>query len=167
MCLWTYCVSSADGVGNVAAKSSQPGAFNRFLSDQLEAEQQVLLFSRRTDHQSKRVDALCKTGQKSDDFKAPSFALGGQWRAFRRRHTTASSSARVNVLTPSPSVSCRSKTRRICDSGISAMCLSGGGGLVCPTGLLNVLITLWRLRAICKDTKSKRRQLQILLIDLG
>lgn len=50
-----------------------------------------------------------------------------------------------------PSVSCRSRTRRIWDSGISAMCLSGGGGLVCPTGLLNVLITLCRFLAICRD----------------
>lgn len=97
----------------------------------------------------------------------PSFALGGQCRGLGRRGVDLSYSSRVNLLAPSPSVSCRSKTRRICDSGISAMCLSGGGGLVCPTGLLNVLITLWRLRAICKDTKSKRRQLQIPLIDPG
>ena len=45
----------------------------------------------------------------------------------------------VRVL---PSVSCRSSTLRIWDSGINIMCLSWAGGLVCPTGLLNVLITL-------------------------
>lgn len=54
-----------------------------------------------------------------------------------------------------PSVSCRSRTRRIWDSGISAMCLSGGGGLVCPSGLLKVLITLCRFLAICRHKQTK------------
>lgn len=53
-----------------------------------------------------------------------------------------------------PSVSCRSRTLRIWDSGISVMCLSGGGGLVCPSGLLNVLITLCRFLAICGHTHT-------------
>lgn len=51
-------ISSADGVGDVAAKHSEPGALNRFLSGQLETEQQVLLFSRRVNHQSESVHTL-------------------------------------------------------------------------------------------------------------
>lgn len=60
----------------------------------------------------------------------------------------------VHVVTVLPSVSCRSSTLRIWDSGISAMCLSGGGGLVCASGLLNVLITLCRFLAICRETQT-------------
>lgn len=63
----------------------------------------------------------------------------------------------------SPSVSCRSSTLRICDSGISAMCLSGGGGLVCPSGLLNVLITLCRFLAICPEPQIHTNMYKIKL----
>jgi len=51
-------ISLADGVGDLAAQSSQPGAFNRFLPGQLEAEQQVLLFSWRANHQGERIHTL-------------------------------------------------------------------------------------------------------------
>lgn len=61
----------------------------------------------------------------------------------------------VHVVAALPSVSCRSNTLRIWDSGISAMCLSGGGGLVCPSGLLNVLITLCLFLAICRHTHTQ------------
>ena len=59
-CVWTYCISSANRVGNVAAETAQPGTFDRFLSSQLEAEQQILLFGRRANHQSESVHALWK-----------------------------------------------------------------------------------------------------------
>lgn len=57
-CAASHRISPADGVGYMAAKCSQPGAFNRFLSRQLEAEQQVLLFSRRANHQGECIHTL-------------------------------------------------------------------------------------------------------------
>lgn len=42
-----YRISPADGVGYMSTKRSKPVTFHCFLSSQLEAEQHVLLFSRR------------------------------------------------------------------------------------------------------------------------
>lgn len=54
----THCIGPADGVGDVAAKCSQPGAFDCILSGQLEAEQQVLLFSWGPDQQGECINTL-------------------------------------------------------------------------------------------------------------
>lgn len=56
----THRISPADGVGDVAAKRSEPVAFNRVFAGQLEAEQQVLLFGWGSNHQGERIHTLWK-----------------------------------------------------------------------------------------------------------
>ena len=81
-----------------------------------------------------------------------------QWHADKVINSSVIALQCVYTVAVLPSVSCRSRTLRIWDSGISVMCLSGGGGLVCPRGLLNVLITLCRFLAICGHTHTHTHQ---------